>query len=267
VDTPDLDGDGNPDVLYSIPPSTLAWRQNLGAAGFAPEAVISQAAWIVKSVLAIDMDMDGDLDPVIGSSGLRWFENQGAGMFGSYQDEQGHGGRLVPADVDADGDMDLVFGIPSGLTGSIGVNRNLLIDNPPLPPCPGTACLDMTGDVSPGGLAAMILQSPAPSSRCYVFASAATDLYPLLTIGATTYYGHLDLGPGLVPLADPSATFGPTLTFPQTDANGGWSVTVDVPDNPALSGGRFYAEAFVEDPALLPTGIFHQSNLLTVTIR
>jgi len=260
IATPDLNGDGAIDLLYTLQPSTLAWRRNLGAGDFSPESVIGTAAWAPRSAFAVDVDMDGDLDPVAhGNLGMHWYENLGSGVFGAENFVSGAHGQVIPADVDADGDADMMF--------AAGFYRNVAINNPPPAPCPGNACLGMTGDVSPGGLASMVLFSPAPAAPCYVFASGDTDLYPLLTIGSTTYYGHLDIMAGLTPLSDPSGTFGPTLTQPLTDSNGGWSLTILIPDNPALSGGRFYAEAFVEDPSLLPNGLFHQSNLLTVTIQ
>lgn len=87
------------------------------------------------------------------------------------------------------------------------------------------------------------------------------------TIGSTTYYAHLLLGAGAIPLADPFGTFGPSLTNPYTDANGNWSMTLAIPNNPALVGATFYGEAFVHDPGLLPGGLFHQSNVLTVTVQ
>ena len=58
-----------------------------------------------------------------------------------------------------------------------------------------------------------------------------------------------------------------SLTNPYTDANGNWSLTLTIPNNPALVGATFYGEAFVQDFSLLPNGLFHQSNVLTVTIQ
>ena len=260
IATPDLDGDGALDLLYALQPTTLAWRRNLGAGSFSPESVISGTALSPRSVFAVDIDLDGDMDPVVhGYGGMRWHENLGSGAFGAQNVLSGPQGHAIPTDVDADGDTDLMF--------TAGFYRNLTINNPPLASCPGAACLSIDGDVRPGALATMVLFSPGPSAPCYVFASGGTDQYPLLTIGGTTYYGHLDLATGLTPLADPSGTFGPSLTQPFTDSNGGWSLTVSVPDNPALSGGRFYVEAFVEDSSLLPAGLFHQADVLTVVIQ
>ena len=44
-------------------------------------------------------------------------------------------------------------------------------------------------------------------------------------------------------------------------------MTLTAPNNPALVGATFYGEAFVQDFSLLPNGLFHQSNVLTVTIQ
>ena len=68
-------------------------------------------------------------------------------------------------------------------------------------------------------------------------------------------------------MADPYNTFGTSLTNAMTDANGNWSISFSIPNDPTLQGLTFYSEAFVEDPGLLPNGLFHQSNVLTVTIQ
>ena len=116
-----------------------------------------------------------------------------------------------------------------------------------------------------------MLQSPAANEQCYVLAD--TDLYPnpagftVGTVGTTTYFAHLLLGPNVISLSDPTNTFGTSLTYPYTDANGNWFLTLQVPNDPALQGLTFYGEAFVRDFNLLPSGLFHQSNVLTVTIQ
>mgnify|MGYP006979389718 CR=1 FL=1 len=73
--------------------------------------------------------------------------------------------------------------------------------------------------------------------------------------------------PNVIPLADPYNTFGTSLTNAMTDSNGDWSIPLQVPNDPALVGLTFYGEAFVQDFGLLPNGLFHQSNVLTVTIQ
>jgi len=91
----------------------------------------------------------------------------------------------------------------------------------------------------------------------------------LLTVGGVDYFVHLALGVNTIPLADPSGTFGASLTNPATDANGHWSWTIPIPNDPILQGLTYYGEAFVFGSGLPlpPNGIFWQSNLLTVSIQ
>jgi hypothetical protein len=120
VDTADLDGDGDRDLL--VAKGELAWFPNLdGTGGFGSKQVITTAAPSLASlVAAADVDGDGDLD-VFTSTGLGdvwWHESLGGGAFSSEQViHDGSGVTLAGlelADVDGDGDGDVV--IPRGST-------------------------------------------------------------------------------------------------------------------------------------------------------
>ena len=88
VDSADLDGDGDPDVLSSSYfDGKVAWYENMGAGGFGPQRVITTQAYGATSVLAADLDGDGDVDVLSGpyspvSQGVAWYENLGVGSFG-----------------------------------------------------------------------------------------------------------------------------------------------------------------------------------------
>ena len=70
-------------------------------------------------------------------------------------------------------------------------------------------------------------------------------------------------------LADPTGSFGPSLSTPSTDSSGSWGLGLVLPNDPALAGLTVYFEAYVIDgaPVASPSGLFWQSNLLTVTIQ
>ena len=123
----DLDGDGDLDVLSTGYPEgeggDLAWYENIdGAANFGPRQIIDTAVnGVFWSVYAADLDDDGDLDIICSSNRggaaenvVSWYENtDGQGHFVLYQeiawDEHAH--SLDAADLDGDGDLDLLAGL------------------------------------------------------------------------------------------------------------------------------------------------------------
>jgi hypothetical protein len=121
----DLDGDGDPDIVTIIRSNPnvylLHWFANEGAGTFAPEVLIDPVApeRLFKPGLA-DMDGDGDLD-IVGmremvddfTDRVTLYLNDGSGAFGPpiEQPITEHFEHLVPADIDGDGDMDVVLGL------------------------------------------------------------------------------------------------------------------------------------------------------------
>ena len=84
-----------------------------------PEDPEQSAVYDANPVFPVDLDNDGDLDIVANSRGQRisWYPNDGAGNFGKtsqqiiYEVEgtTSYGNLSAPADLDGDGDPDLVF--------------------------------------------------------------------------------------------------------------------------------------------------------------
>jgi hypothetical protein len=116
----DLDGDGDRDLVVGALDGTLASFENTGT-GFAPLAGAGSAPALV------DVDGDGDRDLVVGNSAgtLDYYENTGtaaapvyvqrtgaANPFGSL--DAGESSTPTAADVDGDGDLDLVTGNAAG---------------------------------------------------------------------------------------------------------------------------------------------------------
>ena len=117
----DLDGDGDNDVLAGNGSGfgfgdRVAWYENLGdGSSFGPLQVISTLADDPASVIATDLDGDGDLDVLSASENddkIAWYENtDGLGTFGPQQaiTTLANGARSVfVADIDGDGDQDVL---------------------------------------------------------------------------------------------------------------------------------------------------------------
>ena len=113
----DMDGDGDLDILSaSYDDNTIAWYENDGAANPSWTAAdIATTANGAVSVIAADMDGDGDLD-IISASGLddtiAWYENDGAAnpswtkaVIATSADNPR---SVFAADMDGDGDMDIL---------------------------------------------------------------------------------------------------------------------------------------------------------------
>ena len=120
----DLDGDGDNDVLASIwDESKIAWyenRLNEASADFGPQQVITATVYAVSAV-ASDLDGDGDADVLavnIGgggtAGGVGWWENrldEVSADFGPRQViGQESGASVLGADLDGDGDPDVLWG-------------------------------------------------------------------------------------------------------------------------------------------------------------
>ncbi|RED45517.1 putative secreted protein (Por secretion system target) [Winogradskyella eximia] len=131
----DLDGDGDMDILSaSINDNKIAWYENIdGQGAFGNQQIISTIADRAKSVIAADLDQDGDTD-VISTSvfdhKLAWYENvDGQGSFGVQQIVSTS--NLFPdavfaADFNNDGKLDLVT-TSSNLEGKLVWYKNLSV--------------------------------------------------------------------------------------------------------------------------------------------
>jgi FG-GAP-like repeat len=113
----DLDGDGDLDVVTGgSADDTVVWFENTdGQGGFGDSHVLTTAADGLSRVAAADVDGDGDLDVLSTSAQdhkIAWYANtDGQGGFGGQQvvsTEAINPYSVVAADIDSDGDADLV---------------------------------------------------------------------------------------------------------------------------------------------------------------
>jgi hypothetical protein len=115
----DIDGDMDNDILIAtLGQNEVSWLENLDGLGtFGSKNSITTNAMFVLSVFGADLDNDGDIDIISGSSQdnkVAWYENvDGQGAFGSQQvlTTSAIAVRSVyAADLDNDGDMDILAG-------------------------------------------------------------------------------------------------------------------------------------------------------------
>ncbi len=129
----DIDQDGDMDIVSaSSGDDKIAWYENTdGAGSFGSQQVISTTADSAYSVVAADIDKDGDMDVISASTGddkIAWYENtDGAGTFGAPQNisltaDSAYAVYAADADADADGDVD-VFSA-SSLDGKVAWYEN-----------------------------------------------------------------------------------------------------------------------------------------------
>lgn len=120
----DIDGDGDADLVYAVnrDEGGLAWLENVNGRG--QFHFVSRIGSVVRTKAAqlADIDGDSDLDLVtlydneFANWWIEWFENDGLGNFGAsrliangrHPGDYGGVTRVLVADVDHDGDPDVV---------------------------------------------------------------------------------------------------------------------------------------------------------------
>lgn len=116
----DWDGDGDMDVLTAARGAgEIAWHRNDGVGGFSTGLSISTDVPDTRSVITADLDGDDDLDVLtvtVVDYLIVWFENtDGNGTFASAQalpTTSSVGNNVFAADIDGDGDLDILSASP-----------------------------------------------------------------------------------------------------------------------------------------------------------
>ncbi|MFK7771222.1 MAG: T9SS type A sorting domain-containing protein [Saprospiraceae bacterium] len=120
----DIDGDGDIDILsVSRDDNKVAWYENTdGLGNFSSEKIISTDVSEATSIGVEDIDNDGDLDVIVGASGVNnlvWYENlDGLGNFGNEEIINSNGftvHSLRGVDFDGDNDIDILSGSENGI--------------------------------------------------------------------------------------------------------------------------------------------------------
>ena len=149
-----------------------------------------------------------------------------------------------------------------GLHGTLAGDAHFV--HAPTPTVCGSAaaCFFGTSLVSLGSPLSLQVVAPVSIAPILVFVDVLPGSVSLGPWGST----QLAFTPLVVALADPTGTFGPSLTHPYTSLAGSWSLTLTAPVDPAWSGLTLYGEAYVMD-FFAPNGFFHQTNHHSVVFQ
>ncbi len=134
----DVDADGDLDLVVAVNGQSSRLLRNSGAS-FSDVTASQMPPWSgpVTSIAAGDVDGDGHVDLVLGVSQQRnrLFRNSGSGMFtdqtlARLPSDSDRTNAVLLADVDGDGDLDLVYGNGDPAFGSqAGVQQDRLLQN------------------------------------------------------------------------------------------------------------------------------------------
>ncbi|MBX2827521.1 MAG: T9SS type A sorting domain-containing protein [Flavobacteriaceae bacterium] len=203
--TADLDGDLDQDVIINVSGNNdVFWYENVdGLGNFGPAQLITSTATNARSIWAIDVDGDDDLDVVSSDSGdytVVWFENlDGNGTFGSENVIVGSALSVIEISIaDLDGDLDLDI-----VTATNGDDRVAWHEN-----------LDGLGNFGPQ----QIITNEADFVRSVYTADLDND-NDMDVISASSSDGKIAWYENL----DGAGTFGPQRVF-ETEADGSRSV-------------------------------------------
>lgn len=110
----DLNGDDSVDVLFTSLYGNVSYFENDGTGGFDARVDLEAAGLNPMSVVAGDIDDDGDMDVVAALNGedgyIVWYENDGSGNFAAGETIAIESGvsEAILADLDGDGDLDIL---------------------------------------------------------------------------------------------------------------------------------------------------------------
>ena len=115
----DLDGDGDMDLLGAYSGwgtdryHQAEWFENLGRGRFSERRLIRIEYRHDSTLRAVDLDVDGRLDILVVGDVIAWYRNLGGGRYSGQrmivEVNFGVGGVFSTADLDGDGDSDLIY--------------------------------------------------------------------------------------------------------------------------------------------------------------
>ncbi|WP_405571812.1 T9SS type A sorting domain-containing protein [Winogradskyella sp. Asnod2-B02-A] len=137
VHVSDIDGDGDNDVISTSEDHKVSWYENLDGQGdFGPQQIASQRQLDLRRIIASDINQDGFSDLIIASSTddrIAWYKNlNGTGTFDdpiNVASQIKFTESIVSADIDGDGDMDILTALLEDNKVSWFENNNNTLQN------------------------------------------------------------------------------------------------------------------------------------------
>ncbi|MBI3819107.1 MAG: VCBS repeat-containing protein [Planctomycetes bacterium] len=247
----DLDGDGILDVVAGCWGGGVSVFMGNGVSGFGPETNYANPPY-VTSVSVGDLNGDGIPDVAAASSSFitNVYLGIGAGALSHFADFSAYGdygfagsaSTITIADFDADGRADFVAGASNlAAPGYIAILQNQLPKSggtvsfgTGTPGCEGVLALAGNSAPAVGNVNFGIAVSNAPSNSLGV----------LIVANKAVASGYDPLGIGLVFLVDLIASTEILAFDAPSDPGGMGYAAASIPNNPALSGSVYYAQAF-----------------------